>query len=280
VDNVVIDFFDLRLSFKGGGYVIVEKATGPRSGRWHLTVPTKPLETGQDQGLIRPHLSRRRGRKKERRGFALNSLKPVAVNGDSWEGVLKFTGQDAAGFIASLQERLRPIHEELASLRHHHDEIISDAWLREHLVAVYVSDPALEESLQPKMREEATKTGRYVVNRDTMQRSKEERSACWQPPDQLRALEPGSPDDPIAVMVRCSCGRQREMAVFRSDQGNWIERSHCSGSDEEQDEVFKRHLGLDLADAYRTLVRMLGFQDLHGEHGESPAAQGAPRTSV
>lgn len=259
MDKLVFEVHGLRFTLKPGRLVLLEKAGGPRT-QWHLTQPLSALRTLDGRDVLRPHLTRRPARKKgrkERRAFSVDTLEPTPVKGQDWgDEVFQFTVEEGLAFLASLET----MNEEILDAGHHHDVHHTDEWIRQHLIAVRERDIPHEKLVRAAYGD-VEKSGRFVLNDETVGRWRETMEKYWRPAEYLDEAGPGTPDHPISVRVRCDCGAEHELHIFRGDDGGWTQRHYCSGPDEQRDAITRKYFGDRAGAAFEKVMRYLGFTD-------------------
>lgn len=262
MDKIDLDIFGLRFRFKrssdADSYLFVEKIGTPRQGGWYLTIPLSPLRKGPDQGYHRPHLSRRRGRRKERKALDATSLMPFPVAGVDWPGALKVTAEDAMRFL----QRMEPMQKELLELHHYEEYEYDDATMRRLVVAVYVHDPVVADRFHQRILEQVEREGRLVIDESALDEPDPELQAFWRSADHLDTLAPGTREEPIRVRLRGGCGHEFETSVYRRDDGTWVERRFCcSGDTDRRREIIDRYIGAELREAFPKIIELLGLVD-------------------
>lgn len=260
MDKLDFELFGLRFRAKLKNehrrYLFVEVIRGPRAGGWYLTIPLSPLGGGPDAGYVRPHLSRRLGRRKERLALDSQTLMPFSVEGEIWPGALKFTADEFTDYL----QKLQPMAAELAALEHYVEHEYDDARLRQLIVAVHVPDPEREEAISRKLMEQVERDARLVMNEMTLREASPEFGPFWRPAEALETLAPGTRDEPLCVKLRAPCGAEWETSVYRREDGVWVERRFCcSGDEDERRRIVDRYVGPEARAAWRAIAELLGI---------------------
>lgn len=254
-DNFTIKLGDVALKFKGARMLVVERDGRP----WHFTHPFQPLKHGSDRGLLRPHVTRRKGTGVVRKAFDrfTGQLFNVVPRG-AWPRAIKYS-------ISQVGNACNNIRRDLAKLHWSRLQPVDRAWVEQVAIRLLVPDT---EAIGAYLNKVIADRGISLTEADAEALEQVAPEWVFDPEEGLNRIDKVFAEGKtkfLRVGIYLTIGEDREWASLHCWRASpdapteWHISPERTWTEEEVVEIVLKHVGPTLLVALEAISSILGL---------------------